>query len=1840
MNKVYRLIWSHVQQRFVVSGEMAKGKGKDGRKSLIAAVGAIAASFATPLLALPGGGEVAAGQATISQQASTLVVQQASQKAVINWQSFNIAQNETVNFQQPNAAAVALNRIHDSNASQIFGQLNANGQIFLVNSNGINFAKGAEVNVGALTASTLDITDQNFLNGQYDFVKQGDANGVVSNAGTINANTIALLGSQVNNSGWLVAQTNGDQRANVALAAGDEISLSFGSNGLLTLDIKKGAYDALVENKQLIQADGGQVLLRAEAAEQLMAATVNNSGIIQAQSIGEQDGRIVLLADMDSGTTNVAGTLDASAPNSGNGGFIETSAATVYVAPGTLVTTKSTNGQSGQWLIDPNDFTIAASGGDITGATLSSNLDNNGSVVIQSLDGATDGNGDIFVNDAITWSSDDSVLSLQAVRNIEINAEIFASGELSGVILNTGLSYNSGAGDWSNTPSDEDYGASQHVKYGADGKITLSGLWSVYRQDGKEFFVVNSAYDPSSLEVLNIVTTQPFGSIALGEDIDASDLGYDFISGDFSDAGFDGLNHTISNLDLQANPGDSVENRGLFNSLSDAFVRNLHLDSISITSDQYEVGALAGSIDNTFVHNVHSSGTISAAGDVGGLIGNAYESTIENVSSSVNVMGISQSETQFDYVSFEGAEYIGGLIGSTDGSFINNASATGQVSGAGYLGGLVGSAHETSISDSRADGQVIGTGGWSYNLVANAETLELEQIQDNYFESSAVGGLVGELKDAEITSSHASGSVAGNNNVGGLVGLTYDSDISDVSAGGNVTGHSYLYSSSYNSSNSYHENEQTNESSQGGNSIGGLVGYLEYTDINQASASGDVSGRYAIGGLVGYAESYDDNSLDSVSASGKVTGIVGASASTYLYVSYSTETRVIDSEVVTVNIEQRNQSENSNSYSSYIGGLVGEMYGYSLNNAHATGNVSGGEEVGGLIGYAELYDDNSYNNISASGDVSGQLLSNSYSSTYQEFETIGETRTLVTSTSNSETQTSNGSDIGGLIGEFYSYSSISNAGLDNAHATGDVSGQQNVGGLIGYTYNYNTLISNSSASGNVNGVNGSYSTTSNGETRNAVSYSTAIGGFIGYAYGLQLDEVSASGEVNGGRNVGGLVGYAQSNNSSRKSREPEPEESLINIANSFATGAVNSVLDAAGGLIGYARGISLDNVFASGDVSATVDGYTGATYIENASYQGDNPILEISAGGLIGQAEDVTLSNAHATGDVSITLSGDIALEVYTEAGYYDSVGIESLSDVEESAPTQTLFGLTVSAGGLIGSSEAGQISNAFALGNVDINNSASLNFVSLSYDERGMGPMLIAEVIENSEEPTLIYQPFNVVIASAAGGLIGTSEGDSVNTAYATGDVSQVDSFQTTSNGPDGQAITFAKHALVGGLVGLATADMEDDGYDMLALSISAMDEPATSVSAGFEQAYAIGNVSYQGDSDAGAGGLMGQIDGIQIDQTFATGSVGISGNGGNASGGLIGLKDGSQGVLGYDDADMDYEYELMMAAEMPASDEAENASTISNSYWNSDANSQGIGEDAAPAEAAVNVAGLSVAELKQEDSYAGFEFGACGGDASWCIVEGKTVAGLNALYQSVAADISGLENYSKVYDGSAAFVAASGYSLDSGSNKLVFTEADFGLSNSSANAGFYGSDETSLDGIYSAQYQLALNAGDREITITKASLTITAFDDEHLSGSPYAGNNGSTVVGFVNGETEANLGGSLSYGGSAQGADQVGQYAISPQGFSSDNYDIVYIDGVLTVETSFDPALQAATNQANTAASVPSSLASPAGLLEFGAPAAGPDGEEIEVIMEGDVMIVNGGNKQPSLEEMLQAL
>ena len=405
---------------------------RQARLALSTLSSALLLALATPAFAqsmAPTGGQVVAGQAGIAQTGNQTTITQNSALAIINWQSFSVGANQAVQFVQPGASSIALNRVIGADPSVIMGTLTSNGQVFLVNPNGVLFGSGSSVSVGGLVATTMSLSDGDFLAGRHRFT--GAGSGDVVNQGNLQANGggyVALMGRNVRNEGVISARLG-----SVALAGGEAVTLDVAGDGLLNVAVTTGAVNALVENRGLVQADGGRVLLTAQAAGNLLHTVVNNTGVIQAQTLQNRNGTILLLADMVTGTVNAGGVLDASAPTAGNGGFIETSAANVRVASGIRVTTAAANGRTGQWLIDPTDFTIgSASGNNISGATLSAQLVTNNITITTA--GAGPGNGDIFVNDAITWSASGAptTLSLIADRNVEINAAITATnGNLS-----------------------------------------------------------------------------------------------------------------------------------------------------------------------------------------------------------------------------------------------------------------------------------------------------------------------------------------------------------------------------------------------------------------------------------------------------------------------------------------------------------------------------------------------------------------------------------------------------------------------------------------------------------------------------------------------------------------------------------------------------------------------------------------------------------------------------------------------------------------------------------------------------------------------------------------------------------------------------------------------------------------------------------------------------------------------------------------------------------------------------------------------------------------------------------------------------------------------------------------------------------------------------------------------------------------------------------------------------------------------------------------------------------------------------------------------------------------
>lgn len=281
----------------------------------------------------PEGGVVTAGSATISTpDVNTVQVNQASDKAIVNWQSFNIAPNETTRFVQPNSSSVILNRINpQQGASQIFGQIQANGQVILVNQAGVYFGPGSRVDVAGLIASTTDISDEKFLAGMYSFDQKSPSyNGSIINKGTLIAadhGLIALIGSAVSNEGMVQAHLG-----NVVLASGNKFTVGFDNSGLVNFTIDDATAQAGVDqngvalkngvnNSGTIIADGGTILMAAQSVSGVMDNVINMTGVVQSQSVDEHNGTIIFAGDTE-GTTYLSGKVDASGLYAGQTGGV------------------------------------------------------------------------------------------------------------------------------------------------------------------------------------------------------------------------------------------------------------------------------------------------------------------------------------------------------------------------------------------------------------------------------------------------------------------------------------------------------------------------------------------------------------------------------------------------------------------------------------------------------------------------------------------------------------------------------------------------------------------------------------------------------------------------------------------------------------------------------------------------------------------------------------------------------------------------------------------------------------------------------------------------------------------------------------------------------------------------------------------------------------------------------------------------------------------------------------------------------------------------------------------------------------------------------------------------------------------------------------------------------------------------------------------------------------------------------------------------------------------------------------------------------------------------------
>ncbi|WP_049721334.1 MBG domain-containing protein [Gilvimarinus polysaccharolyticus] len=949
----------------------------------------------------PNGGVVIDGDANIDIRGKLTDILQNTQNTTIVWDNFDINIDEIVNFIQPNDTSIALNRVFSADGTQINGQLNANGRVFVMDANGVLFGQSASVNVGSLVASTLDVSHTDYTN--FTFSGNG-APASVLNLGAITAadtGAVALLGGQVSNRGVIQAKLG-----NVALAAGNQITLDFAGDGLLNVQVDEAALNALAENHGLIQTPGGQVLMTAHASDALLQTVVNNTGVIEAQSLQAQDGKIMLLGGFNGGTVNVSGTLDASAPNSGNGGFIETSGAVVQVTANANIDASSANGSAGTWLLDPTDLDISYDemGADdgvshVHTQALQNSLAGS-NVILQTADAGA-GNGDITIADPIIWASANT-LTLDADGGIVFNDYVQAP--------NGGLNLTALA--------DITSGAEGHINVAA---FTLeSGNFSQIMATLPTFmaddFTLNGGTftratggngTGSPLQITDIFGLQGLAttlnlSATLQNDIDASDTagwnsgaGFDPIGNSSIpySATFDGAGFVIDGLTINRPAENFVALFG--HTSSTASISRLGVTEGQITGDYYVGGLVARNRGDVSLS--YTTGTVIGDTDVGGLVGNNTNGSVDQSYSTSAVTG---------------DESVAGLVGNNAMATVTQSYASGLVTG-GFIaiGGLVGYNFNGTVNNSYWDSFTtnqpgVGVPGAGSIFNATAVNGDWSGATDAYDQASYE--VVGQEFDFANTWFIAEGSSRP------MLRAFLD--------GGNISNLYQLQGMAADLTGSYillNDIDASATASTDNADVWGGRGFAPVGHITPGGAfTGELDGQgFQIGGLT-----INRPALTGVGLFGVATGATFS-----------------DLSLTGINIVG----------DVYVGGVVGQDGLSSISDVDVAGDVAGGSGVGGLIGGSNTssivgsYSDVNVAGVASSGGLVGLADGLTVNTSYAVGEVSGETYS------------------GGLVGVLRAAGSIT-----DSFATGAVEATTNyAGGLVGHLEN--ATIVTSWASGEV-----------------------------------------------------------------------------------------------------------------------------------------------------------------------------------------------------------------------------------------------------------------------------------------------------------------------------------------------------------------------------------------------------------------------------------------------------------------------------------------------------------------------------------------------------------------------------------------------------------------------------------------------------------------------------------------------------------------------------------------------------------------------------------------------------
>ena len=456
------------------------------RKTAAIVTAILTVSFGGVSHAMPQGEVIRSGDATIqrSDDNKSMEVNQSTKRVAIDWSNFDIAKDERVNFKQPDASAVALNRVTGDAKSIIDGQLSSNGRVYVINPNGVLFGQNASVDVGSLVASTAKVSDATMIGfgkssgGLTLSLDDANTQAAVINEGQIKAEggLVALHAASVENGGTITSDGG-----KIALAAAKNISLAADTAGKLNFTVDGALAKASTLNSGVLKSDGGYVVMTAKQAGDVMSTVVNNTGTIEAKTLREDEKGEILLDGGDTGIVEIGGTLDASGMEAGqsagsikvigaatkvedgatlhaigavNGGMIETSGDYLEIGDKAGIDASGKTGKAGEWLLDPleviisdtkpsdatesSDHTIIQNGNAnkkswISSTQISNILSAGTDVTVEAQD--VNKAAAITVNSAITKSAlaagavahkQDPRLTLKAQSNITINADITA----------------------------------------------------------------------------------------------------------------------------------------------------------------------------------------------------------------------------------------------------------------------------------------------------------------------------------------------------------------------------------------------------------------------------------------------------------------------------------------------------------------------------------------------------------------------------------------------------------------------------------------------------------------------------------------------------------------------------------------------------------------------------------------------------------------------------------------------------------------------------------------------------------------------------------------------------------------------------------------------------------------------------------------------------------------------------------------------------------------------------------------------------------------------------------------------------------------------------------------------------------------------------------------------------------------------------------------------------------------------------------------------------------------------------------------------------------------------